>query len=287
MKMKNRYGVFKSLALFTCTLTFCGLWMDTTPALSNSNIVGPIFEQAKLTAGDGATDDNFGESVVLSESTVVDGAARNDTGGNTDQGAANIFNLKKDTPWPKFVSAITAKIGRIVAGNKAAGHPTSGDTTTHRLFIGSLDLLFSNDVIPHFLEDAISFCYIEVPVIGGVAPLKCSSADLTYDATEDNGGTRIRRKGSVTFNPTGTCNKFKYNCTVQPRGTGSETIWQWYKQGTSWVIVPGMPVTMPIQWADMPLYFKDIDLINGGCSTVEASTSTGSVSWHVCLVHRP
>ncbi|HEB70791.1 MAG TPA: hypothetical protein ENI88_14420 [Desulfobulbus sp.] len=243
--------------------------------------------KALMIAGDGARDDSLGWSVDISGETVVGGAAWHDIGTNDNQGAAYIFNFKKDNPWPKFMSAVTAKIGRIVAGNKKAGHPTSGDTTTHRLFIGSFDLLFSNDVIPHFLEDAISFCYIEVPVLGGVAPLHCSSAKLTYDATEDNGGTRIRRKGSVTFNPTGTCNKFKYSCTVQPRGTGSETFWQWYKQGTSWVIVPGMPVTMPIQWSDMPIYFKNIDLINGGCSTVEASTSTGSVTWHLCLVHRP
>lgn len=261
---------------------FCCFQTNTVQAQSNQAV--PLGGQYALSIPVGIHGVNMDR---LSGSRVVAVPGEINTDTTLDRFASYIFNLVKESPWPQFLSAITAKIGRIIAGNRAVGHPTSGDTTTHRLFIGSLSLILSNDVIPHFTEDAISFCYIEVPVIGGNAPLKCSSFELNYDAVEDDGGTRIRRKGSVTFNPTGTCNKYKNNCTVQPRGTGSETIWQWYWNGTSWVIVPGMPVTNPIEWADMPLYFRNIDLIDGGCSNLTAKTSTGEVYWDLCLVHRP
>jgi len=48
-------------------------------------------EAARLTASDGAADDRFGESVAISGNTVVVGSREDDTGSNTAQGSAYVF----------------------------------------------------------------------------------------------------------------------------------------------------------------------------------------------------
>jgi len=53
-------------------------------------------EQAKLTASDGAANDNFGQSVALSGGTAVVGAHAYDVGANTDQGCAYVFARSGD-----------------------------------------------------------------------------------------------------------------------------------------------------------------------------------------------
>jgi hypothetical protein len=53
----------------------------------------PTTQQAKLLAGDKATDDNFGNSVALSEdgNTAIIGAYQEDDGNTLDNGAAYVF----------------------------------------------------------------------------------------------------------------------------------------------------------------------------------------------------
>jgi len=53
-------------------------------------------EVTKLTASDGAESDWFGISVSISGDTLVAGAWRTDVGGNTDQGAAYVFQLTQE-----------------------------------------------------------------------------------------------------------------------------------------------------------------------------------------------
>ncbi len=48
-------------------------------------------QQAKLTAGDGAVDDEFGHSVALDGDTAMVGARFDDVGANFNQGAVNVF----------------------------------------------------------------------------------------------------------------------------------------------------------------------------------------------------
>jgi hypothetical protein len=55
-------------------------------------------QQAKLTAGDGAANDEFGLSVALSGDTAVVGAFQDDIGANTDQGSAYVFT-RSGTLW--------------------------------------------------------------------------------------------------------------------------------------------------------------------------------------------
>ena len=53
--------------------------------------IDPFVQEAKLTASDGAVDDNFGGSVAISGNTVVVGAPDATVGGNSGQGAAYVF----------------------------------------------------------------------------------------------------------------------------------------------------------------------------------------------------
>ncbi|MBY0112375.1 MAG: hypothetical protein K2Y21_06105 [Phycisphaerales bacterium] len=48
-------------------------------------------QQAKLTAADGAADDNLGQSVAISGDTAIVGAGLDDAGANVDQGSAYVF----------------------------------------------------------------------------------------------------------------------------------------------------------------------------------------------------
>jgi hypothetical protein len=55
-------------------------------------IIDPtFFASAKLVASDGATNDNFGQSVAVSGDTVIVGATGDTIGGNANQGSAYIF----------------------------------------------------------------------------------------------------------------------------------------------------------------------------------------------------
>ncbi|MFP7754683.1 FG-GAP repeat protein [Thermodesulfobacteriota bacterium B35] len=242
---------------------------------------------ALLRSSDGEAEDHLGSSVAISGTTIVAGAPDHDINSNGDQGAAYVFQHRKQSPWPMLLSAVTSHVGRIVAGNAAAGHPTSGDTSTHRLFIGSLELWYTTSVIPHIDADMISFCYVRMPVVSDTGTLYCQTGNLRYDKTEIEGDNKMRLAASIVFNPIGTCSRSRHSCTVEPTGNGSETIWQWYRVGASWRPVPGTPVTIPVTWFDNPLYFGNMNLVDGGCDYRDVSTGGGGVYYGLCLVHRP
>ena len=72
-------------------------------------------QTAKLTASDGAADDDFGYSVSISGNTVVVGAPYATVGGNSDQGAAYVFT-EPGSGWANMTQ--TAK---LTASDGAAG----------------------------------------------------------------------------------------------------------------------------------------------------------------------
>jgi hypothetical protein len=59
---------------------------------------GSLFFQAKLTAADAASNDNFGYSVAVNSDTVVVGALRGDAGSALDSGAAYVF-VRNGSSW--------------------------------------------------------------------------------------------------------------------------------------------------------------------------------------------
>jgi hypothetical protein len=69
-------------------------------------------QEAKLTAGDGAANDQFCWSVAVSGDTAVIGAYQDDIGANTDQGSAYVFT-RSGTSW--------SQQAKLTAGDGAAG----------------------------------------------------------------------------------------------------------------------------------------------------------------------
>ncbi len=69
--------------------------------------IDPFVQQAKLTASDGAANDNFGNSVSISGNTVVVGAWNAGVGTKTLQGAAYVFS-KPSSGWANMTQ--TAKL---------------------------------------------------------------------------------------------------------------------------------------------------------------------------------
>jgi hypothetical protein len=90
--------------------------------------------QQKLTAADGAADDNFGISVAVSGNTVLVGAHVDDVGANTDQGSAYVFT-RFGTTW-----SLQQKL-------------TSSDGAAGDFFGASVALVGDTAVIGAFLDD--------------------------------------------------------------------------------------------------------------------------------------
>jgi hypothetical protein len=81
-------------------------------------------QQAKLTAADGASGDNFGVSIALSGDTAVVGARGDDMGANFDQGSAYVFTRSGST-WTqqtKLTAADGAASDRFGASVAIAGN---------------------------------------------------------------------------------------------------------------------------------------------------------------------
>ncbi|MGH3083070.1 MAG: FG-GAP repeat protein [Gaiellaceae bacterium] len=77
--------------------------------------IDPFLEQAKLTASDGAADEELGRSISVSGDTVGVGAPFDDTGANTDHGSAYVF-VKPQTGW-----ASATETAKLTASDGAAG----------------------------------------------------------------------------------------------------------------------------------------------------------------------
>jgi len=93
-------------------------------------------QQAKLTATDGAAQDDFGNSVALSGETAVVGAYSDDVGANADQGSAYVF-ARSGTTWSQQAQ-LTAADGAAYDefGNSVA---ISGDTAVVGAFSEDAD----------------------------------------------------------------------------------------------------------------------------------------------------
>jgi hypothetical protein len=98
----DRFGISVSLSGDTAVV---GAYFDDVGANTDQGSVyvftrsGTTWtQQAKLTASDGAANDQFGNQVALSGDTAVVGAYRDDAGANTDQGSAYIFT-RSGTTW--------------------------------------------------------------------------------------------------------------------------------------------------------------------------------------------
>jgi hypothetical protein len=82
-------------------------------------------QQARLVAGDGAANDNFGGAVAIDGDTLVAGASRSDVSGATDAGAAYVF-VRSGTTWSQ--QAKLAASDRVGFDNFGSAVAIDGDT---------------------------------------------------------------------------------------------------------------------------------------------------------------
>ena len=81
-------------------------------AIGAAQAAGPLDQQAKLTASDGAAGDSFGFSVAVSGDTAVVGDSNAGVGGNLSQGSTYVF-VAPPAPTPTPVPGVAA--GGLVA----------------------------------------------------------------------------------------------------------------------------------------------------------------------------
>jgi hypothetical protein len=125
-------------------------------------------QQAQLTAGDGATGDQFGQSVALSGDTALVGAFLDDVGANGNQGSAYVF-IRSGGVWTQQA--------KLTAGDGAAedrfGHglALSGDTA----LVGSLA-----DDVGVFINQGSAYVFTRS---GGVwtQQAQLTASDLSFD----------------------------------------------------------------------------------------------------------
>ena len=131
--------------------------------------IDPIFEDARLTASDGAATDAFGSNVAVSGDTVVVGAFGDDIGANTSQGSAYVFVR----PAGGWTGALTQS-AKLIASDGVAFEDfglsvaVSGDTVVVGALFGNV-----GD------DNGQGSAYVFVKPAGGWAGLPTQAAKLT------------------------------------------------------------------------------------------------------------
>ena len=243
--------------------------------------------KAAMISSDGRANDHLGKSVAISGSTIIAGAPDQDLSGKTDQGAAYVFHFKKKNAWPMFISAVTSHVGHVVAGNTRVNAPDPSDQNTkYTKFIGTMTLEYGNTIYPHFDKKKDSFCTLWMPVNGDVGQLTCSPEILSYDETEEDGtGGKYRFRGSINFQPTGSCKRSTNTCRVADGASGSETQWWWTWYNGSWEPLAGTPWTGTLDGFGNTYDFGMTEVLSGG-ETI-GGTVGRTLRWTLWLMPAP
>jgi hypothetical protein len=96
-------------------------------------------EQAKLTASDGAAQDQFGISVSVSGDTAGVGANQAEVNGNPGQGAAYVF-ARTDTTWSQYAKLISSNGSGNDSFGAAIALSTGGNTALVGAFLKTLTI---------------------------------------------------------------------------------------------------------------------------------------------------
>ena len=152
--------------------------------------IDPIFEQAKLTASDGAEFDAFGFSIAISGDTVVVGSPSHDISGKSDQGSAYVF-VKPGGGWASGTQTakLTASDGEEFDkfGSSVA---VSGDTVV----VGVPGDDFGVDGVEEDVGSAYVFVKPGGGWVNGTQTAKLTSSDgIDFDSV----GTSVGVSGDV------------------------------------------------------------------------------------------
>ncbi|MBL9024253.1 MAG: FG-GAP repeat protein [Myxococcales bacterium] len=139
-------------------------------------------QQAKLTAGDGAPSDRFGDAVALSGDTALVGAHSDDVGANTNQGSAYVFFR---------AGAVWAQQAKLTATD-AASYDEFGQSVT---LSGDTALVgASHDDV----NQGSAYVFVRATVLG--VPVWTQQAKLTAsDGTSANFGHSVALSGDTAL----------------------------------------------------------------------------------------
>ena len=150
-----------------------------------------------------------------------------------------------------------------------------------------LDHEYSGRLRLHFTNDFPSLDKtVDVNVqINKYGEMTFGTGSVSYDADENNGQTRIRRKGTLTLNPNGSyffdnmIDKFDVNENT----TINETMTVWYGDGVNWT--QAFSENINSTW-NGGLVFNLEDAVWNG-SHVSVNTGYGSADWGLYLTVIP
>ena len=233
-------------------------------------------EQQKLTASDGAADDQFGWSVAISGETVVVGARVDDIGANSNQGSAYVF-VRSGTTWSEQ-QKLTASDGAVddLFGYSVA---ISGETVVvGALFddIGANSLQGSASV---FVLDCVVCPTITGTVTGGgtvcagnpgLVTVTVSGGTAPYTVTLNNGGGTMTGAGPV------------FNFSVSPGSTTTYSLQSGSDAGSCPVTGSGSATVTVTQPPTTATAGPDQTLCLSTPATLAANVpSVGTGSWSV------
>jgi hypothetical protein len=209
-----------------------GVRYDDVASISNQGSVRVFVrsstvwaQQAIVLASDGATTDNFGESVSLSGDTLAVGAPSDDVGANLDQGSARVF-VRSGSAWAQQ-AAFTASDG---ATNDLFGSSVSlsGDTLAVGAPIGTVGASVDAGSVHVFVRSGTAWAQQAILAASGGALLdyfgaavSLSGDTLAVGVPYDDVGANLNQGSARVFVRNGAAWAEKGTLTV-PDGAASD-----------------------------------------------------------------
>lgn len=149
-------------------------------------------QQSKLTANDGANDDNFGVSVAISGDTAVVGAWLDDAGANTDQGSVYVFLRSAAGVWT-LQQKLTANDG---AAGDNFGYSVAITTVSAPAQTVIMVGAFGDDIGANANQGSV---YVFVRASGGTTWSQQGKLNATGGAANDVFGNSVALSGGMAI----------------------------------------------------------------------------------------
>ena len=230
-------------------------------------------QTTKLTASDGASGDEFGSSVSVNGNTTVVGAPDASVGGNSQQGAAYVFDTTSPSPGAPTFSLTGPTSGTFTAGQSVSIQWNAGNVATG----STINLCYDGDTTINGNEH-----WIEVNAVAGAD----GSGSYSWDTTGVPAGTYYLA-GYLWSGGTATFSHLTQSITIQA-GASKPTFS--LTGPTSGTFTAGQSVT--VQWtagnvgagSTINLCYDTDTTINGNEHWIEVdqvagANGNGSYSW--------
>jgi hypothetical protein len=176
--------------------------------------------QQKLTASDGAAQDNFGQSLAIEGNTILVGSPNNDVGANLDQGSVYVFTRSGAT-WTQSATQLTAsdagandRFGRTVAIDQQTAVVGAPNAATGQNFFWGAAYVFSRSgAALNQVQKLVADTASETDVLGGFGDSVAMSGETLVVGSSrsddparnlnNNGAVYVYRRAGATFNRRG------------------------------------------------------------------------------------